>query len=146
MRFYLKRSKSDTLTAVCSQIHYNKTSFRYYLPIKVASLDWDFKSQRMRPMSDNSDIEFNKRLEWRASKIKATFYNYLNSNDDKMPSVEIFRLLLNKAFEKKGVRSPSTKTERLDFDDSRVIIIVSPEILSKIKSTLKSMDVQCIYY
>lgn len=98
-------------------------------------------------MSDKSDIEFNKLLELIAFKIKTAFYNYLNSNDNIMPSEEIFRLLLDKVFgKKKGVQSYSTVVEKLDFNDSKIIIIVSPEILSKIKSILKSMDIQPIYY
>lgn len=146
VRFYLKRPKSDTPTVICSQINYNMTSFKYYLPIKINLIDWDFKSQRMKQMRDKTNDAFNDRLEWVASKIVGTFYNYLNNNDGQMPTEDNFRKLLDKVFEKKQEhQAPSNEyIEDLDFDDSNAILIVNRGLIPQILAMIQKNNFQCV--
>lgn len=99
VKFYLKRPKSKTPTVICAQINYNLRAYRYYLPYQVNPGDWDFKSQRMRLDVANGEV-FNQLLACVTQKINGKFYAYLNKSGGYMPTVEIYRQLLDQLFKK----------------------------------------------
>lgn len=123
VRFYLKRSKSSSSTAICAVLNYMHKTYKYYLPYKVNPSDWDCKNQRMRPEGENSAM-FNQLLGCAANKINDVLHLHSSANGGRWPTPEKFRTLLDEIFQRRRVHKAHKIIGKFDIGNSRMIVII----------------------
>lgn len=102
VRFYLKRPKSCSSTAVCAILNYKYKTYKYYLPYKVNPSDWDCKNQRMCSAGENSAM-FNQLLGCAANKIIDVLHLHICANGGRWPTPEKFGTLIDEIFQRRRV-------------------------------------------
>lgn len=123
VRFYLKRSKSGSSTAIYAVLNYKYKTYKYYLPYKVNPSDWDCKSQRMSPAGENSAM-FNQLLSCAANKIDDILHLHISAHGGRWPTPEKFRTLLDEIFQRRRVHKAHKIIGRFDIGNSRMIVII----------------------
>lgn len=123
VRFYLKRTKSNSPTAICAHVNHKYDTYKYYLPYRIKPSDWDLKNQRMRYEGENSAL-FNELLFCASKKIDDALQGYINANDGKWPTLEKFRKLLDEIFQRRRVHKAHKVLGRIDIGNSRMIVII----------------------
>ncbi|WP_343744781.1 site-specific integrase [Chitinophaga sp.] len=96
VRYYLKRPKDSTST-IFARISYEGQQLKYYLSESLQTAYWDAITQRA--LKGNKAFpeypEFNARLDILEHTIKNTYRKYRNDNDQKIPSPEELKEVLD---------------------------------------------------
>ena len=118
IQLYLKRPDSLTPTGIFARISFEGGRFKYYLPEKIDPLFWNTKTHRAKESRYFPEYpEFNARLDNSQQMIKTVYRKYLNDNGNKIPSIEVFKDGLDKAFGKTDNRVMSFMEYFRDFTE-----------------------------
>ena len=99
--FYLKRPKSEIETVIFARISYGGYKLKYYTTEKINPKHWNTETQKAKQIKTFSEYpEFNQRLKNIDSIIDKVYLNYLNNNDNEIPSPNTLKNLLDKEFKK----------------------------------------------
>ena len=111
--FTLKNPKSETQSSIYARIFYEGNDFKFYISEKINPKFWDNKTKRAKQVSKFREYpEFNERLNKISLDIATIYRNYLNDNDNKIPSPEKLKLILDKELKK---IEPKTEKEKSFF-------------------------------
>jgi integrase len=108
--FTLKNPKSETQSSIYARIFYEGYDFKFYISEKINPKFWDNKTKRAKQVSKfREHPEFNERLNRISSDIQTLYRNYLNDNNNKIPSPDKLKLVLDKELKK---IEPKTEKEK----------------------------------
>lgn len=118
IQLYLKRPDSLTPTGIFARISFEGGRFKYYLPEKLDPLFWNTKTHRAKESRYFPEYpEFNARLDSSEQMIKTIYRKYVNDNSNKIPTIEVLKDSLDKAFGKTDNRVLSFMEYFRDFTE-----------------------------
>jgi integrase len=111
--YTLKNPKSPTQSSIYARIFYEGFDFKFYISEKINPKFWDNKTKRAKQIAKfREHPEFNERLNRISSDIQTIYRNYLNDHNNKVPTPEKLKLILDKELKK---IEPKTEKEKSFF-------------------------------
>jgi integrase len=104
--FYLTRPNVQTETSIFAKINFEGFKLKYYTTEAIIPKYWNKETQRVKK-SLREHPEFNERLNRITSDIQTIYRKYLNDNDNKIPTPEKLKSILDK--ELKKIENPEDK-------------------------------------
>ena len=110
--FYLTRSEVGKQTSIYAHIRYAGYRFKYYLSEKIDPQFWSLQEQRAKKTNRFPGyMEFNRRLGKVYDKIKDIHSAYRNDHDNREPSPELLRALIDNALQEGAKKGHKTFME-----------------------------------
>ena len=104
--FYLTRPNVQTETSIFAKINYEGLQTKFYTTEAIIPKHWNKETQRVKK-SFREHPEFNERLNRITSDIQTIYRKYLNDNDNKIPSPDKLKSILDR--ELKKIEQPEDK-------------------------------------
>jgi len=104
--FYLTRPNVETETSIFAKINYEGLQTKFYTTEAIIPKHWNKETQRVKK-SLREHPEFNERLNRITSDIQTIYRKYLNDNNNKIPTPENLKSILDK--ELKKIEKPEDK-------------------------------------
>jgi integrase len=96
INYNLRDPKASKETPINIVLRYKELKLVYPSGMKINPIFWNKEEQKARQTTKFSNFpEFNKRLETIATTINKVYDKYLNENENEIPSIEIFKRILD---------------------------------------------------